>query len=143
MHPLDTHNDGTFPLDDLREAISYDDPHVPLPRLVCIENSHGGHSGTAVHASFADAVGNICAERDLMLHIDGARILNAAVALEVEPAELTRAATTVTMCLSKGLGAPVGSMAAGSAIHMRGIRRWRKALGGGMRQAGELMSTRA
>ena len=136
MKGINTHHDGTFSPEDLRAAISYDDPHVPRTRLVCLENSHGGHSGTAVPACFADAVGAVCAEHNLALHIDGARILNAAVALQVAPAELTRSADTVTMCLSKGLGAPVGSMAAGSAAHMHSVRRWRKALGGGMRQAG-------
>lgn len=136
MRDINTHPDGTFATEDLRAAISYDDPHLPRTRLVCLENSHGGHAGTAVPACFANAVGAVCVEHDLALHIDGARILNAAVALEVAPADLTRAADTVTMCLSKGLGAPVGSMAAGSAIHMHKVRRWRKALGGGMRQAG-------
>ena len=136
MTPLDTHADGTFAIEQLREAISYDDPHVPRKRLVCLENSHGGHSGTAVPAPHVDALGALCTEHELMLHIDGARILNAAVALKAAPAELTRAADTVTMCLSKGIGAPVGSVAAGSAVLMHGVRRWRKALGGGMRQAG-------
>jgi threonine aldolase len=136
MTGIDTHRDGTFDPEDLRAAISYDDPHVPRTRLVCIENSHGGHAGTAVPACFADAVGALCAEHGLALHIDGARILNAAVALGAAPADLARAADTVTMCLSKGLGAPVGSLAAGNAAHMHRVRRWRKALGGGMRQAG-------
>ena len=88
-------------------------------------------------ACFADAVGALCVDHGLALHIDGARILNAAVALGAAPADLARAADTVTMCLSKGIGAPVGSLAAGNAAHMHSVRRWRKALGGGMRQAGE------
>ena len=138
MTPLDTNPDGTFTMSDLHAAVSADDQHMPRTRLVCLENSHGGHSGTAVPASFADAAGVLCAEHELVLHIDGARILNAAVALKVAPAELSRAAATVTLCLSKGLGAPVGSMATGTAAHMHSVRRWRKALGGGMRQAGEL-----
>jgi len=138
MTPLDTNPDGTFTMSDLHAAVSADDQHMPRTRLVCLENSHGGHSGTAVPASFADAAGVLCAEHELVLHIDGARILNAAVALRVAPAELSRAAATVTLCLSKGLGAPVGSMATGTAAHMHSVRRWRKALGGGMRQAGEL-----
>jgi threonine aldolase len=136
MAPLDTLPDGTFDVEALCQAVSYDDPHVPRARLVCLENSHGGRAGTAVPAAFADEVGLLCARRELVMHIDGARILNAAVALQVAPDELARAATTVTMCLSKGIGAPVGSLAAGSAEHMHGVRRWRKALGGGMRQAG-------
>lgn len=104
MTPVETRNDGTFAPEEVRASISYDDPHVPRTRLVCMENSHGGHAGTAVPAHYADAVGALCAEHDLLLHIDGARILNAAVALQIEPAELTRAAATVTMCLSKGIG---------------------------------------
>ena len=137
MAPLESRPDGTFDVEALAEAVSYDDPHVPRPRLVCLENSHGGHAGTAVPAAFVDEVGAMCAERGLVLHVDGARILNAAVALQVAPEELARAAATVTMCLSKGVGAPVGSVAAGSAAHMHGVRRWRKALGGSMRQAGK------
>jgi hypothetical protein len=83
MTPIETRSDGTCALEDLCDAVFYDDPHMPRSRLVCLENSHGGHAGTAVPAAFAASVSSMCAERGLLLHIDGARILNAALALQI------------------------------------------------------------
>jgi threonine aldolase len=130
--------DGTLALDDIRNAIRPDDPHDPITRLVALENTHNRCGGVALSAEYTRAVGALAHEHDLKLHIDGARIFNAAVAQGVTAAELAAPADSVTFCLSKALCAPVGSVLCGSRQFISRAHRVRKMLGGGMRQAGVL-----
>jgi len=112
------------------------DDHCPGTGLVCLENTHNSKGGTAIAAERIDAACEAAHDRDLPVHLDGARLFNAAVALGTEPARLVRAADSVMCCLSKGLGAPVGSVLVGSEPFISEARRVRKLFGGGMRQAG-------
>ena len=130
--------DGSILMPDLPALCSSVDAHVPIPRLVCLENTHGGCLGTAVGREEMREMGRKIKAAGLGLHVDGARLLNAAVALDEDPSTLVACADTVSVCLSKGLGAPVGSVLAGSQTTMAHARRWRKALGGAMRQSGML-----
>lgn len=136
--PISTAEDGRLALEDIENAIRPDDDHYPITALVCLENTHGAKSGAPLPTSYIDTVGELCRQHQLQLHIDGARIFNAAAALNEEVARLTKAADSVTFCLSKGLCAPVGSVIVGSQAFIKKARRIRKALGGGMRQAGIL-----
>ncbi|MCS6836774.1 MAG: low-specificity L-threonine aldolase [Anaerolineae bacterium] len=130
--------DGHLDLDDIRRAIRPDDQHFPRTRLICLENTQGTMGGMPLSAEYTDAVGALAREHGLRLHIDGARIFNAATALNTSVAALSRAADSVTFCLSKGLCAPVGSVLVGDKAFIAEARRVRKMLGGGMRQAGVL-----
>ena len=112
--------------------------HFAHTTLLTIENTHNSAGGTVMTPEELDAVADTARQRGLKVHIDGARIFNAAVALGVEPAAFTRNADTLTFCLSKGLSAPVGSVLVGSAATIAEARRYRKMVGGGMRQAGVL-----
>lgn len=140
IHPRTVPNqpDGTLSLDDVRAAVRPDDIHQPPTRLVCIENTHNRCGGVALSLEYTRQVGDICRELGLKLHLDGARIFNAAVALDVGAAELAAPVDSVTFCLSKALCAPVGSVICGSETFVQRVRRMRKQLGGGMRQAGVL-----
>jgi len=129
---------GTFDLSKLRSCVKPDDPHKPITKLVCIENTHNIMGGKVLPMTWLDELGAICKEFGLAVHLDGARLLNAAVRLGVPPASLTRHCDSVSLCLSKGLGAPVGSLLAGSSDFIKRAVRIRKSLGGGMRQAGVL-----
>lgn len=104
-----------------------------VTRLVCLENTHNLTGGTPLPAEYVDSVGQLCRQRGLKLHVDGARIFNAATALGVTVARLCRSADSVSVCLSKGLASPVGSLLIGPEDFVRRARRHRKALGGGMR----------
>ena len=106
--------------------------------LICLENTHNMAGGTVTPLPVLEEIWAGAKHVDLPTHLDGARVFNAAAALNISVAELTRGFDTVMFCLSKGLGAPVGSMLVGSAAHIREARVFRKALGGGMRQAGVL-----
>lgn len=130
--------DGTLPLDGIRAAIRPDNPHMPVTRLICLENTHGGACGAPVPRSYIDAVAEIARANNLRLHIDGARIFNAAAALDTTVADLCAPADSVSVCLSKGLCAPVGSVIVGSRAFIDQAIRIRKSVGGGMRQAGIL-----
>lgn len=138
VHPRTIPNrpDGTLDLAQVRESIRGDNEHFPISRLIAVENTHNRCGGAVLDVAYMDAVGDLAHEHGLMLHVDGARIWNAAVALGVTPARLLRAADSVSACLSKGLAAPVGSVVAGSEPFIHRARRMRKVLGGGMRQAG-------
>ncbi len=136
--PLVTQMDGTLDLEDIRLAIRDDDVHYPITRLVALENTHNRRNGIPLRPNYITSVGKLAHENRLVLHIDGARIFNAAVALGVPAAELAAPADSVTFCLSKGLCAPVGSVLCGSKDFIYKARRIRKQLGGGMRQAGIL-----
>ncbi len=130
--------DGTMDLAAIRSAIRDDDPHYPVSRLIVLENTHNLCGGVPVSAEYTRQVGAIARDKGLRLHIDGARLFNAAAALGVEAQELAAPADSVTFCLSKGLCAPVGSVLCGSHEFIRQALRIRKQLGGGMRQAGVL-----
>ncbi len=135
---LDVQPDGTLDLDQVRNAVRPDgDLHYPATRLICLENTHGS-SGSPLSAEYTQAVGEIAHRHGAKLHVDGARIFNAAAALDTPVAELAAAADTVTFCLSKGLCAPVGSVIVGSRATIDRARKIRKSLGGGIRQGGIL-----
>ncbi|XP_066938923.1 uncharacterized protein [Macrobrachium rosenbergii] len=137
-HLLKNLPDGTFDLDELKDSIRVDNIHLPSTRLVCIENTHNQLGGKVLPIPWLDELGNCCRELGLPIHVDAARLMNAAVALDVPPARLVRDCTSACLCLSKGLGAPVGSVIAGPRDFIERARRLRKALGGGVRQPGML-----
>ncbi|REE93816.1 low-specificity L-threonine aldolase [Cupriavidus plantarum] len=133
--PIANQSDGTLALADIEAAIKPDDPHFARSRLLALENTIGGR--ILPQAYVIEATG-LARERGLACHLDGARLFNAAVASGVPAEVLARPFDTVSVCLSKGLGAPVGSVLVGPAALIRKGRRLRKMLGGGMRQAGIL-----
>jgi threonine aldolase len=137
-HTIPVQADGTFKLEDVRGAIRGDNYHFPTTRLIGLENTHGGRGAIPVSKAFMDSVADIAREHDLKTHVDGARIFNAAVALDTPVKALCERVDSVTFCLSKGLSAPVGSIVVGDADFIARARRARKMLGGGMRQAGML-----
>ena len=114
--------------------------HYPNGSLVCVENSAQGGGGTVYSQDTLDEICKIAKEKDCRLHMDGARLFNAAVASGTDPARVVRDFDTVSICLSKGLGAPVGSVLVGSKKDLTQAHRWRKMFGGGMRQAGVIAS---
>ena len=130
--------DGTLDLGAVEAAIRDPDAHFPVTRLICLENTHNRCGGVALTAEYTRAAGELAHGRGLALHLDGARIFNAAVSQGVEARELAAPADSVTFCLSKGLSAPVGSVLCGSKEFISRAHRIRKQLGGGMRQAGIL-----
>ena len=131
--------DGGLDLNDLREAIRpRGNPHYPSSRLIALENTHNRCGGAPISLEHTRAVGGLAHEHGLFLHLDGARLFNAALALGLRAAELAAPADSVTFCLSKGLSAPVGSLLCGSRAFIDRALRARKQLGGGMRQAGVL-----
>jgi threonine aldolase len=140
VHPrtLPNRADGTLDLNQLAGAIRGDDVHFPISRLILLENTHNLCGGVPLTAEYTRQVGELAHARGLCLHLDGARIFNAAAALGRPAAELAAPADSVTFCLSKGLCAPVGSVLCGQGEFIRRARRARKQLGGGMRQAGVL-----
>ncbi len=130
--------DGTLVLQDIQAAIRSNDAHQPVSRLVCLENTHNRCGGVALTAEYTRAAGELAHRNGLLMHLDGARIFNAAVAQGASARELAEPADSVTFCLSKGLSAPVGSVLCGSREFIKKAHRIRKMLGGGMRQAGIL-----
>jgi threonine aldolase len=133
--PLDYQADGTIDLLQIDAAIKPDDPHFARTRLLSLENTQGGK---ALPLDYIERAHDLARARGLALHLDGARVFNAAVKQNVHVTEIVRCFDTVSVCLSKGLGAPVGSVLCGSNGLIARARRWRKVLGGGMRQAGVL-----
>ncbi|KAF8702712.1 hypothetical protein HU200_032539 [Digitaria exilis] len=140
VHPKTVRNnpDGTMDLDKIVAAIRHQDLHYPTTRLICLENTQGNCGGKCLSVEYTDKVGEIAKNHGLKLHIDGARIFNASVALGVPVDRLVKAADSVSVCLSKGLGAPVGSVIVGSKAFIGKAKILRKTLGGGMRQVGVL-----
>jgi threonine aldolase len=141
IHPRTVPNqtDGTLDLKDLEAAIrDPDNDHYPRSRLICLENTHNRCGGAVLTPEYMAQVRDLADRHGLAIHLDGARLFNAAAALGVAPAVLTREADSVSFCLSKGLSAPVGSLVCGSGEFIRLARRQRKVLGGGMRQVGVL-----
>ncbi|XP_067860115.1 threonine aldolase 1 isoform X4 [Heptranchias perlo] len=132
--------DGTFDLNEVESKIrqGFPDPHYPRTHLICLEDTQNVQGGRVLPLSFLQEVRDLADTYKLPVHMDGARLMNAAVALGVEPAEIVRHCDSVCMCLSKGLGAPVGSLIGGRKEFIEQALRVRKVLGGGMRQAGVL-----
>jgi threonine aldolase len=137
-HPVPNQPDGTLRLDDIERAIRGDNVHFPRTRLVCLENTHNVCNGTPLTPEYTAQAARLAHDHGLRVHMDGARVFNAAAALGVDARELVRDVESVMFCLSKGLCAPVGSLVCGSADFVAEARRARKAVGGGMRQAGIL-----
>ncbi|XP_047165115.1 low-specificity L-threonine aldolase 1 [Vigna umbellata] len=138
--PVKNNDDGTMDIDLIEAAIR--DPRgellYPTTKLICLENTHANSGGRCLSVEYTDRVGDLAKRHGLKLHIDGARIFNASVALGVPVNRLVQAADSVCVCLSKGIGAPVGSVIVGSKNFIAKARRLRKTLGGGMRQIGIL-----
>ncbi len=137
-HPLPTDDIGRMAPAAVEAAVRDDDPHLPRSRLVLVENSYGAKHGYPLPAAYFADIAAVARRHELAIHMDGARLFNAAVAQSIDAAELTRHVDSVTFCLSKGLCAPVGSVLCGSAEFIDKARRARKIVGGGMRQAGVL-----
>ncbi len=137
-HVLPNRPDGTLALDEIEAAVRPDNDHFPRSRAILLENTHNICGGKAIPTSYMAAVRQLADRHGLVVHLDGARVFNAAVALNCPVTEITRHVDSVSFCLSKGLCAPVGSLLCGPAGFIRRARRARKVLGGGMRQAGIL-----
>jgi len=137
-HTIANQPDGTLAMADIRGAIRPDDIHQPPTRLIVLENTHNRCGGVVLSPEYTHQVRAFANERGLLMHLDGARIFNAAVALGVPAGDLAADFDSLTFCLSKGLCAPVGSVICGSEVFIGKARRIRKQLGGGMRQAGIL-----
>ena len=135
-HVLPMDDFGRLPLDRIRAAIRPDNPHMPVSRLILVETTAGGRNGAALPLDYLAAVREIADQHGLIVHMDGARVFNAATTLGVDVKAITRYVDSVSVCLSKGLCAPVGAMVVGSAEFIHKARRTRKLVGGGMRQAG-------
>jgi threonine aldolase len=137
LRPLET-EDGRLQPEQVRGAIREPDIHQPRTGLLCLENTHNRKGGTCLTPAQTAALSAVANEAGFPVHLDGARVFNAAVAQRIDARELTAPVDSVMFCLSKGLSAPVGSMLAGSREFIERARRMRKMLGGGMRQAGVL-----
>jgi threonine aldolase len=137
-HPVPTAADGTLAIEDLARAVrpSRGNPHFAPAGVVCLENTHNRMGGVVLTPEYAADVARFAAEQALPVHLDGARLFNSAVALARPVTDWTTSATSVQFCLSKGLGAPIGSMLAGPEAFIEKAWRLRKMLGGGMRQVG-------
>jgi threonine aldolase len=135
-HPLANLEDGTLDRTAIAGAIRQPGLHVPRTALLCLENTHNRCGGEAIPAETIDSLAGLAHEHGLAVHLDGARVFNAAAALGVPAARIARNADSVSFCLSKGLGCPIGSLVCGSREFIERARRNRKMLGGGMRQAG-------
>jgi threonine aldolase len=136
MRTLPNDNEGQIDLDDIKGAIRGRNIHFPKTSLLCLENTHNRCGGAVLTPEYTGAVSNLAHEHDLRVHLDGARIFNAAVALNISPRELTGPADSVGVCLSKALSAPIGSVLTGDREFINRARKFRKMLGGGMRQVG-------
>ena len=137
MRPVKTER-GFLTAEQVQDSLRPANIHIPPTGLVCLENTHNRHGGTCCPPEDIAAVAAVAHAAGVPVHIDGARLFNAAIALKREPPDFARHADSVTFCLSKGLGAPVGSVVCGTAPFVERARRVRKMVGGGMRQAGIL-----
>ena len=131
---------GRLGIDEVEQAIKPDDVHYPRTAMVAIENTHNASGGTPLTPEYTETIAEVAHKYELQLHVDGARLFDAAVALETPAAELVKDVDSVTFCLSKGLGAPIGSVLCGTHEFVDKARRWRKILGAGMRQVGVFAS---
>jgi threonine aldolase len=135
MGAVATDHRGVMRPSDITAAIKPDDLHCPISRLLCLENTVYGHVHDVEHINALAAAAKV---RELLVHLDGARLMNAAVKLGVPAANIVKAVDSVSLCLSKGLGTPAGSVLVGSRAFIERARRMRKLVGGGMRQVGIL-----
>ena len=131
--PINFELDGSLAIESIKSAIKPEDNHFARTKLICLENTQ---AGKALDLNYIANIRLLCDEYKLLLHLDGARFFNACVAKGLNPGALASNFNSVSVCLSKGLGAPVGSLLVGSENFIYKARRWRKVLGGGMRQAG-------
>ncbi len=136
MRTVPNDEEGRLTPDVVEPAIRTKEIHYPETALLCLENTHSRCGGTILSPEYTSAIAELAHRRGLRVHLDGARIFNAAVALGVPASELSGAVDSVCFCLSKGLSAPVGSLLCGTQEFMDRARKWRKMMGGGMRQAG-------
>ncbi len=135
-HTVANQEDGTMNIEDIESAIRSDNIHYPRTKLICIENTHNRCFGAPLTIEYTNVVCELAHKRNLKVHLDGARIFNAAVALNEDVKDLVRNVDSLSFCLSKGLSAPIGSVICGTREFIAEARRYRKMLGGGMRQAG-------
>ena len=131
--PINFELDGSLAIESIKSAIKPEDNHFARTKLICLENTQ---AGKALDLDYIANIRLLCDDYKLLLHLDGARLFNACVAKGLNPETLASNFNSVSVCLSKGLGAPVGSLLVGSEDFIYKARRWRKVLGGGMRQAG-------
>jgi len=137
-HIIKNEPDGTLDLKTIEQKIRASDLHYPPTRLITLENTHNYCMGSPISPEYMRQVGNLAQKYNLKIHIDGARIFNAAIALKLDVKDLLCEADSVMFCLSKGLSAPVGSIVCGGKDFIHKTRKWRKMVGGGMRQSGHL-----
>ena len=140
---LKNESDGTMNLDSILEELdpyegSNEDVHLAQTKLIAVENTHNSCGGKAINMNYFEKLHNIASKKQIPIHLDGARIFNACIALETNPTEITKNVDSVQFCLSKGLGAPVGSLVLGSKEFVERVRKWRKTIGGTTRQSGIL-----
>nr|HDM58891.1 aminotransferase class I/II-fold pyridoxal phosphate-dependent enzyme [Bacillota bacterium] len=134
--PIET-TDGAMPIEAVRASIrDSSDPHCPTTSLICVENTHNMHGGRVLPIDYLRSLRELSLKQQIPIHLDGARLFNAVHASGISAREYAALADSVMFCLSKGLGAPIGSMLVGSAEFIERARRVRKVLGGGMRQVG-------
>jgi threonine aldolase len=138
VHTVPNQLDGTLKISDLQSAIRTKDVHFPTSKVIALENTHNRCGGVVIHPDYINTVVDLAQENGLKVHMDGARIFNAAIKLKIPVQNLLIGVDSVTFCLSKGLGAPVGSVLCADQTFIHRARRIRKQLGGGMRQAGIL-----
>ena len=129
---------GILEASQIAEAIRPLDHHFPITKLVCLENTHNRGGGSIYPLKNIEAISKLAKSKGLLVHLDGARLWNASMATGIKPSAYARWADSVSVCLSKGLGAPVGSLVAGTEAFIDQVHRFRKMFGGGMRQAGIL-----
>jgi threonine aldolase len=136
-NPILNQKDGTLAIEDILASIrDSEDVHQPITKLICIENTQNVCGGVPLTAEYTKQVGDLARKHNLLFHVDGARIFNAAVAQNMDVKDLVEPADSVMFCLSKGLASPVGSMLVGTEKFIARARHLRKMLGGGMRQVG-------
>lgn len=136
MYPIKTDRHGVLPTDLIHAAVKPRDYHKPPTKLLCIENTHNNTSGKAITPEATKTMADAGRAHGLRVHLDGARLFNAAISLGIDVKELTAPVDTATFCLSKGLSCPIGSVLVGDADFIEEAGRWRKILGAGMRQVG-------
>jgi len=136
MPRLFSGNKGIPSIEVIQKAVREDNIHFPRTTLLCLENTHNSAGGTIIPPQIMEGIYRFANQRNILVHLDGARIFNASIALDVDPKTLTKHVDSVMFCLSKGLSAPIGSILAGSKEFIGKARKNRKMLGGGMRQAG-------
>ena len=127
---------GILDVSQIEEVIRPEDHHFPVTRLICLENTHNRGGGTIYPIEKMAAIHRLAKSKNLQIHLDGARLWNASIAKGIDPKEYAQWADSVSVCLSKGLGAPIGSLVAGSRTFIDRVHRFRKMFGGGMRQVG-------